>query len=85
MYRVGKSRWTQQHFRWLEEQRFEHPVQQMVFQEYVDTVMEARRRVAGLEAQMRQALQGWSLRPVVEARLTSPPPPSPRTSTGFAR
>ena len=71
VYRVGKSRWTQQHFRWLGEQRFEHPVQQVLFQECVDTVMEARRRVAGLEAQMRQALQGWSLRPVVEARLTS--------------
>ena len=26
VYREGKSRWTQRHFRWLEEQRFEHPV-----------------------------------------------------------
>ena len=69
VYRAGKSRWTQQHFRWLEEQRFEHPVQQVVFQEYVDTVMEARSRVTSLEAQMRQALQGWSLRPVVEALM----------------
>ena len=25
--REGKSRWTQQHFRWLEEQRFEQPGQ----------------------------------------------------------
>ena len=32
VYREGKSRWTQRHFRWLEEQRFEHPVQQVVFQ-----------------------------------------------------
>ena len=67
VYREGKSRWTQQHFRWLEEQRFDHPVQQVVFQEYVDTVMEARGRVAGLEGQMREALEQWSLRPVVEA------------------
>lgn len=66
VYRSGKSRWTQQHFRWLEEQKFEHPVQQLVFEEYVDTVTEARRRVAGLEAQMREALERWSLRPVVE-------------------
>ena len=67
VYRTGKSRWTQQHFRWLEEQRFEHPMQQVVFQEYVDTVMEVRSRVASLEEQMRQALEDWSLRPVVEA------------------
>ena len=69
VYREGKSRRTQRHFRWLEEQRFEHPVQQVVFQEYVDTVMEARRRVAGLEGQMREVLEPWSLRPMVEALI----------------
>ena len=69
VYREGKSRWTQRHFRWLEEQRFAHPVQQVVFQEYVDTVLEAQRRVAGLEGQMRAGLQEWSLRPVVEALM----------------
>ena len=69
VYRGGKSRRTQQHFRWLEEQKFEHPVQQVVFEEYVGTVVQARTRVAGLEGQMRQALEGWSLRPVVEALI----------------
>ena len=69
VYRTGKSRWTQAHFRWLEEQRLEHPVQQVVFQEYVDTVTEARRRVVGLEGQMREALERWSLRPVVEGLI----------------
>lgn len=69
VYREGKSRWTQKHFRWLEEQKFAHPVQQVVFQEYVDTVVEARRRVAGLEEQMRAGLGEWSLRPVVEGLM----------------
>ena len=69
VYREGKSRWTQQHFRWLEEQKFEHRAQQVVFQEYIDTVMEARTRVAGLEGQMREALERWSLRPVVEGLI----------------
>ena len=69
VYREGKSRWTQRYFRWLEEQRFENPVQQEVFQEYVDTVMEARTRVASLEGRMRQALERWSLRPVVEGLM----------------
>ena len=41
----------------------------LVFQEYVDTVMEARRRVAGLEGQMREVLEQWSLRPIVEALI----------------
>ena len=69
VYREGRSRWTAKHFRWLEEQKFAHPVQQVVFQEYVDTVLEARRRVAGLEEQMRAGLAQWSLRPVVEGLM----------------
>ena len=68
---IGKARAGGQRciFRWLEEQKFEHPVQQVVFQEYVDTVVEARTRVASLVGQMREALAGWSLRPVVEGLM----------------
>lgn len=69
VYREGKSRWTQKHFRWLETVKFDNPVQQLVLQEYIDTVVAAQARVAGLEAQMRQTLEGWSLRPVVEALM----------------
>ncbi len=69
VYREGKSRWTAKHFRWLEEQKFAHPVQQVVFQESVDTVLEARRRVAGLEEQMRASVPQWSLRLVVEGLM----------------
>ncbi len=67
---TGRSRWTQAHFHWLEEQSFELPVQQVVFQEYVDAVMEAQRRVAGLEEQIHQAVATWSLRPLVEALIS---------------
>ena len=66
----GRSRWTQAHFRWLEEQAFSHPVQQIVFQEYVEVVLEAQRRVAGLEDQICLAMQSWSLQPVVEALIS---------------
>ena len=45
----GRSRWTQAHFRWLETQRFDHPAQQIVFQEYVDAVKEAQARIQGLD------------------------------------
>ena len=65
----GKSRWTKAHFRWLEQVKFDIPVQQIVFQEYIDTVREAQRRVAALELQMRSALKDWSLGPVAESLM----------------
>jgi len=61
----GKCKWTQAYFRWLEEIKFEMPAQQIVLQEYVDTVKHMKGRVAALEEEMRQAMQGWSLAPVV--------------------
>ena len=66
---AGKSNWTKAHFRWLEEVKFEIPVQQIVFQEYVEAVKEAQRRVADLELQMHQALPTWTLGPVAEALM----------------
>lgn len=65
----GKSRWTAMHYRWLETVRFDSPIQQLVLQEYIENVREAKRRVAGLEKQMRAALTEWSLAPVVEALM----------------
>ncbi|HEX9841094.1 MAG TPA: IS110 family transposase [bacterium] len=65
----GKSRWTQAHWRWLETVKFASPVQQIVLQEYIEAVKEAQRRVAGLEAQMRAALAGWSLEPVARGLM----------------
>lgn len=65
----GKSKWIPAHFRWLETVRFDHPVQQIVMQEYVEAVREAQRRVAGLEKQMETALPSWSLAPVVQALM----------------
>jgi len=61
----GRSRWTQAHFRWLEQQSFDHPAQQIAFEEYVDAVKDAGQRVAQLETEMSRALDGWSLEPVV--------------------
>lgn len=61
----GKTRWTKTHFRWLEEQRFEHPWQQLTFQEYVQAVKAATRRVDDMRQQIEQAVPQWSLAPVV--------------------
>jgi transposase len=65
----GKSRWTQAHFRWLETVTFDSPVQQFILQEYVDAVLQAQRRIARLEDEMRRALPQWRLGPVVEALM----------------
>ena len=69
VYREGKSRWTRQHAHWLEAQKFAHPAQQIVFQEYVDAVTTAGERVAGLDAQIRAAVDTWSLAPVAWALM----------------
>lgn len=69
IYTDGKSRWTQAHFRWLERLKFDHVVQQIVFQEYVDAVKQSEARVAGLVKEMEKALESWALAPVVEALM----------------
>ena len=69
IYTDGKSRWTQAHFRWLERLKFDHVVQQIVFQEYVDAIKQAEARVVGLVKEMEKALESWALAPVVEALM----------------
>ena len=68
-YEGGKSRWTKAHGRWLEGLKFDGPVQQIVFQEYVDAVRQAEARVAGLEQEMVKVLTHWAWAPVVEALM----------------
>ncbi|MCP4044023.1 MAG: IS110 family transposase [Gammaproteobacteria bacterium] len=69
IYSTGKSKWTQAHFRWLAGLKFGIAVQQIVFQEYVDTVEQMQSRVVGLEEEMRGALETYALAPVVEALM----------------
>ncbi len=60
----GKTPWTQAHFRFLETLKFGQPAQQIMFQEYVDAIKAATRRVSALDEQIRLAAQAspfWSL------------------------
>jgi transposase len=66
---AGKSHWTQAHFRWLEEMKFTHPVQQIVFQEYVDTVRAMGKRVDSLDRQLEAAAGASVFWPVIEALM----------------
>ncbi|MBL4710777.1 MAG: IS110 family transposase [Flavobacteriales bacterium] len=68
-YDSKKSKWTQAYWRWLEGIKFAHPVQQVVLQEYIDSVKQQQQRVADLEQEMTKALSNWSLAPVVEGLM----------------
>src|SRR6202047_3604905 len=65
----GKSNWTQAHYRWLEEQQFRQSVQQVVFQEYVDTVKALSKRVDGLDTQLKSAASESVFWPVIEGLM----------------
>lgn len=65
----GRSKWTQAHTRWLETLTFDHPAQQIVFHEYLDTVTECTVRVKTLEEEMSRTLESWSFEPIVRAYM----------------
>ena len=65
----GKTNWTQAHFRWLETVKFDHPVQQIVMQEYIDAVVSGGKRVKALEKQIEQAARAAVVWPVIEALM----------------
>lgn len=66
---AGKSKWTQAYWRWLETVTFETPMQTIVMQEYVEAVRQAQRRVLSMEGQIRVAVRGWSLEPVLKSLM----------------
>ena len=61
-----QKKWGARHRRWLQEQKFEHPVDQIVLQEYVEAVRLAEERLERIDAAILEFLPGWSLAPVVE-------------------
>jgi transposase len=59
--------WRMSYRRWLSNLAFEHPAQQIVFQDYVDAVGDAERRLKRVEGQILTLLSDWSLSPIVDA------------------
>jgi transposase len=59
--------WKMAYRRWLSTLSFEHPAQQIAFQDYVDAVMDGERRLKRVEEQIFSLLPDWNLRPVVDA------------------
>src|SRR4030095_15376237 len=64
---TGRANWSPAHLRWLSEVVCPTPGQQIVFQEYVQTVTEQTERLSRLELELHEQVQTWRLAPVVEA------------------
>jgi transposase len=65
----GKGHWTQAHYRWMEEVKFDHPVQQIVFQEYVDTVKTITKRINAFDKQIEGAASESVFWPVIQGLM----------------
>jgi transposase len=57
---TGKATWNAAHRRWLSQLVLPEPLQQLVFQELVDTITEREARRARLEAALEERAPQWS-------------------------
>jgi transposase len=64
---TGGDHWTRAHRRWLAEQSFDHPAQQIVFQDGVAAIEDAVDRQRRLEDQLASLVPKWSMAPAVAA------------------
>jgi transposase len=66
-----KKNWGARYRGWLETQSFEHPADQIVLQESIESVRLAEERLARLDRAIGEFLPTWSLAPLVEALQAS--------------
>ena len=64
---TGGDHWTRAHRRWLAAQSFDHPAQQIVFQDGVAAIEDAVERQRRLEEQLISLVPKWSMAPAVAA------------------
>ena len=63
----GPESWSLKHMRWLSELIFPHPSQQIVMQEYLQTVMERVARLERLDNELFHHVKNWRYYPVVKS------------------
>jgi len=63
-YSEGKQ-WTQRHWRWIEVQKFSHEAHRRVVVDSIQAVRQAAERVARLERDLGELIEGWVLEPLV--------------------
>jgi len=61
-----QKHWGARYRRWLQEQSFEHPADQIVLQEYIEAVRLGEARLVRIEKVIDEFLPKWHLAPVVE-------------------
>ena len=64
---TGRSLWSRAHMRWLADIKMPHRSQQIVLQEYIDTLNQCKERAQRLTGQIQQLLPAWQMFPVVQA------------------
>ncbi len=62
-----KDNWSKQHLRWLTELILPHPAQQIVLQEYIQTITERMNRLKRLDNELEHHVKNWRYYPVVIA------------------
>ena len=65
----GKANWSQPHMRYLRELVLPHPAMKAILEEYLQGIDAAHQRVQRIEESMLSLLQGWRLKPAVEALM----------------
>ena len=65
----GKCSWSAAHERHLTAVRFEHPAQQIAFDEYRAAIKDTNERLERLTLALHQQYQQWRMKPVVDALM----------------
>lgn len=65
-----KSKWTKGFYSWLRELKFDHPWQQVVFQEYVNAVDDASKRLKELCQYIEQVRMSWSQTKIIDSMVS---------------
>jgi len=64
---AGTANWSKKHLRWLTEIVLPHPAQQIVLQEYLQTIEERIHRLERLDNELTHQVHHWRYYPVVKA------------------
>jgi transposase len=65
-YTKGKNHWTKMHWTWIRQQKFTQQADQRVLVDAIQTVEAATARVARLDQDIAECVEGWALAPLVK-------------------
>ena len=65
----GRSAWSVEHLNYLSRQKFDHPGQQIAFEELLNAVQDPAQRIERLTKVIEAQVESWSRRPLVQALM----------------